>query len=137
VDGALRRPRFNALLLGLFAATALALAAVGIYGVTSYAAARRTREMGIRMALGAAPRDVRRLMIGQALGAGIAGIAIGLAAALAATRALQGMLFEVRPADPLTFAVVPVFLALVAALAGWVPARRAAALAPTEALRAE
>jgi predicted permease len=137
VDGALRRPRFNALLLGLFAATALALAAVGIYGVTSYAAARRTREMGIRMALGAAPRDVRRLMIGQALGAGVAGIAIGLAAALAATRALQGMLFEVRPADPLTFAVVPLFLALVAALAGWVPARRAAALAPTAALRAE
>jgi putative ABC transport system permease protein len=137
VDSALRRPRFNTLLLGFFAAAALALAGVGIYGVTSYAAARRTREMGIRMALGAGPGQVRRLVIGQALRAGAVGIAIGLAAALAGTRLLSGLLFEVRPADPLTFAAVPIFLALVAALAGWVPARRAAKLAPTAALRAE
>jgi predicted permease len=137
VDTALRRPRFNALLLGFFAAAALALAGVGIYGVTSYAALRRTREMGIRMALGAGPGEVRRLVIGQALGAGAVGIAIGLAAALAGTRLLRGLLFEVHPADPLTFAAVPLFLAFVAALAGWVPARRAARLAPTTALRAE
>ena len=137
VESALRRPRVNTLLLGFFAATALALAGVGIYGVTSYAAARRTREMGIRMALGAGPDQVRRLVIGQALSAGAVGIAIGLAAALAGTRLLSSLLFEVHPADPLTFAAVPIFLALVAGLAGWVPARRAAKLAPTAALRVE
>ncbi|MDX2032924.1 MAG: ABC transporter permease [Blastocatellia bacterium] len=127
--------RFNMLLLSLFAAMALALAGVGIYGVMSYAVAQRTREIGIRMALGAQVRDVLRLVIGQGLRLALLGAALGLLGALAATRLLTTLLFGVRPGDPLTFLAVGLLLLGVALLACWIPARHAAKVDPMTALR--
>jgi putative ABC transport system permease protein len=124
-------------LLGAFAALALLLAGVGLYGVVSYSVSQRTREIGIRVALGATSRSVVRMTMQQGATLASAGLVIGLAAALALTRLLQSLLFETSPHDPLVYGVVAVGLLGVAALACWLPARRAAKVNPLEALRAE
>ena len=129
--------RFSMLLLGVFAAVAVALAAVGIYGVISYSVGQRTREIGIRIALGARPRDVLGLVVGRGLGLAAAGIALGVAGGLAVTHVISSLLFGVGARDPLTFASVAALLSLVALLACLVPARRAAKVDPMVALRYE
>lgn len=129
--------RFHLTLLGAFAGVALALAAVGIHGVIAYTVSRRTREMGVRMALGATTRDVLRLVVGQGLAVAVAGLAVGVVAALALRRLVASMLFDVQPADPLTFAAVSAVLLLVALVACLAPARRAARVDPAIALRYE
>src|SRR5262249_40897551 len=131
------QPRFNAVLLGIFSGIALLLAMVGIYGVLSYSVTQRTREIGIRMALGAAERDVIRMIAGDALRLAGAGISIGLALAFATTRYLGSLLFEVRPTDPLTYAGVSVLLTAIAVVASWIPARRATHVDPVRALRCD
>ncbi|HKW97000.1 MAG TPA: ABC transporter permease [Bryobacteraceae bacterium] len=135
--GATSRTRFNAVLLGMFAALALVLASVGIYGVVAHSVAARTREIGIRMALGADTCDVRRLVVGDGLLVALAGIAAGIPAALAATRLLTSFLYDTRPGDPLTFVAASLVLAAVAALASYIPARRATKIDPLVALRYE
>jgi ABC-type antimicrobial peptide transport system permease subunit len=126
-----------ATLLSGFGLLALLLAALGIYGVLAYAISRRTREIGVRMALGAQIKDVLTLVMRQGIGLLAMGIVLGLLGAFAATRLLRSFLFEVQPLDPLTFGVVVVLLASVALLACWLPARRAAKVDPMEALRYE
>ncbi|MDQ2870203.1 MAG: ABC transporter permease [Acidobacteriota bacterium] len=130
-------PRFATLLLSGFAALALLLAALGLYGVLAHAVSRRTAEIGIRMAIGARPSDVFALVARESLRLTAVGLMIGLAAALALTRLLRGMLFEVGPADPPTLLGVSILLLSVAFFATWLPARRATAISPIEALRQE
>jgi ABC-type antimicrobial peptide transport system permease subunit len=137
VADATARARFSAVLLGLFAATALLLAAIGIYGVTSLAVAVRTREIGIRMALGADGGRVQRLVVSEGAVMVTVGGAIGICAALAATRVLHALLFDVSPYDPGTYAAVVVILAGTAMLASWIPARRASRVDPLSAIRAD
>jgi predicted permease len=129
--------RFSTQLLTAFAALALALAAVGIYGVMAFVVGQRTREIGIRIALGARPGAVLRLVMRQALALATAGVMAGAAAALLLTRLLAGLLFEVRATDPLTYAAIACVLAATAALAAWRPARRAATVDPIAALRGD
>jgi putative ABC transport system permease protein len=129
--------RFGFALIGVFAALALVLAAIGLYGVLAYAIARRTREIGIRMALGAERRDIRRMVLQDAAKVIVAGLAVGGVAAFLATRAMTSLLYDTSPADPLTFAVVGLVLSGVALLASWIPARRAMAVEPVEAIRYE
>jgi putative ABC transport system permease protein len=129
--------RLTMLLLTVFAGTALLLAAVGIYGVIAYSVTERTQEIGIRMALGAQRGAVLRMVITQALVLAVTGIAVGGGGALLLTRLMEGLLFEVKPADPLTFGVVSGILAAVALLASYIPGRRATQVDPVIALRAE
>jgi len=135
--GALEEARFHTLLLAGFAEVAFLLCAVGIYGVISYDTSRRTREIGIRMALGAQPGDVARLIVGQGAWLAGCGISLGLAAAFALTRYMASMLYEVEPSDFPTFAVMAAMLGAVALLASYLPSRRAMALDPVAALRHE
>jgi len=137
LSASVAEPRFRTLILGLFSAIALALAAVGIFGVISYSVSRRTREIGIRIALGASRASVRSLVIGESAKLVFFGLAAGIPAALVLTRFLSTLLFDVRPADPLTFIGVAVLLALVALAASYVPARRAMRVDPMVALRYE
>jgi ABC-type antimicrobial peptide transport system permease subunit len=116
---------------------ALVLAAIGIYGIISYAVKRRTREIGIRMALGARPADVQRLVVGQGMRMAVIGLALGVVGALAATRLMTRLLYGVSATDPMTFAAIALLLAGVAFVASWVPARRALATDPTTSLRSE
>jgi putative ABC transport system permease protein len=133
----LNQPRFQATLLAGFAAIALLLAAIGIYGVTSHAVSQRTQEVGIRMAMGAARSDVRRLILRQHVTPALFGVSIGLAGALALSRFLTSLLYGVRAADPATYALVSLSLIAVAVAACWVPASRAMRVDPLVALRAE
>jgi predicted permease len=129
--------RFNMLLLGLFAALALVLTTIGLYGAVSYLVTQRTREIGIRMALGANRHQVLWLVLKQGMTLTAFGVAVGLVAAFALTRLLSNMLFGVAPNDPATFTAVSLLLALIAALACAIPARRAASIEPMQALRSE
>src|SRR4030095_12113985 len=129
--------RLYTLLLGAFALAALVLAAVGLYGLIAFSVAQRAHEMGIRVALGASRPEILRLVLGEGVGLAAVGTAIGVAAGLAATRALVGLMAGIQPNDPLTFALVAAMLLTCAALASYVPARRAAAADPLAALRAE
>jgi len=129
--------RFRTLLLSVFGLMALSLAAIGIYGVLSFAVASRTREIGIRIALGAERARVQRLVIGEGIGLVAVGAIVGVAGALAATRLLRTFLFELTPNDPLTYLMVVVVLGLVAVVSSWVPALRASRVDPVVALRAE
>ena len=137
VSAAISKERFQSLLLGLFAALALLLACVGLYGVISYAVVQRTHEIGVRMALGAKPVDVLRLVIRQGMGLTIVGLIVGVAAGSVVTRVLSDMLYGVSARDPLTFVGVPVLLLVVAFLACYIPARRATRIDPLTALRNE
>jgi putative ABC transport system permease protein len=129
--------RYPSLVIGSFAGLALILAMIGLYGLISYTVQQRTREIGIRMALGAQPADVLKLVIGQGVGAVLGGVAIGVAAALALTRLMASLLFGVRPTDVVTFASVAVLLTGVALAASYIPARRAMRTDPLNALRHE
>jgi putative ABC transport system permease protein len=131
------RPRFNLLVMGVFAALAFVLAAIGIYGVMAYTVAQYTREIGIRMALGAQPGDVLKLIVGQGLVLALIGIAIGVAGAFGLTRLMKSLLFEVTATDPLTFVCVSMLLLVIAVLACYLPARRATKIDPVIALRYE
>ena len=130
-------PRLYALLIGCFAAVALGLAVVGIFGVVSHMVVQRTREIGVRVALGAEQGEIQRFVISQGMRPVAFGLAAGIIGAMALTRSMEKLLFEVEPTDPLTFAVVVVVLGTVAAMACWIPARRAARLDPIAALRSE
>jgi len=123
--------------LSLFGALALFLAACGIYGVVAYAVAQRRREIGVRMALGAQRRNILVLVLRQGMKLAGIGVAMGAALALALTRVIRSLLYEVDPSDPVTFAGVALLLTLAALLACWLPARRAANADPMEALRTE
>jgi putative ABC transport system permease protein len=136
VDAQLARPRFYLVLVGVFAVLAVVLAAVGVYGVVAYVVAQRTREIGVRMALGAGQGDVVRLMLWQGLRPAMVGLAVGLGAALAGSRLIQGLLFEVPPHDLATYAGVTVLLLAIVAVACAIPARRASDVPPSDSLRA-
>ena len=130
-------PRFNTTLLSIFAAVALVLTIIGLYGVMSYSVAQRTNEIGIRMALGARRGQVLAMVLRQGLAPIVIGLALGLGGAAAGTRYLEGLLFGLTPLDPPTFAYVAIAFALVALLASYVPARRATRVDPLVALREE
>jgi putative ABC transport system permease protein len=129
--------KLNLFLFGLFSALALVLASIGLYGVVAYSVGQRTQEFGIRMALGAQPRDVLRLVLTQGLKLALAGTVIGITVALALSSVVRQLLFGVRPADPFTIACVALILTIVALVACWLPAFRASRIEPTQALRIE
>jgi putative ABC transport system permease protein len=137
IDDSVAERRFQMLLLGIFAGAALALAGVGIYGVISYAVTERTREIGIRLALGAQAGDLLRLIIGQGIKLISIGVAIGLLASFGLTRLMKNLLYDVTATDPTTFLLIPLLLAVVALLACYIPARRATKVDPLLALRHE
>jgi putative ABC transport system permease protein len=137
LGGAVSKARFSAVLLSLFAGLALVLAMLGVYAVMAYSVAQRTREIGVRLALGAAGSDVLRLVFGQGSALVVAGLVIGIAGTLAGSKALAALLFGVSGTDPASYAVATGVLAVVAAVALYLPARRASRLHPSIALRAE
>lgn len=137
VSASVARPRFYALLLGAFAGVALALAAIGIYGVMAYSVAQRTREIGIRAALGARSADLVALFLRRSVAMTVAGIVLGLGGAAAVTRSLEGMLFGLTPLDSVTFVLVSLLFAIVATMASYIPTRRATKVDPLVALRCE
>jgi len=137
LSGSLAGPRWNALLLGIFASLGLTLAAIGLYGVMSYFVAQRRHEVGIRMALGAQRSEVLRMVVREAMVLVAIGVAFGLLGAVALTRLLSNMLYGIKGLDPLTFISVSVLLAAVGALASYLPARRASRIDPMLALRHE
>jgi ABC-type antimicrobial peptide transport system permease subunit len=129
--------RFSAVLMGALAALGLTLAIIGLYGVMAYSVSRQTGEMGLRVALGATPREIFKMVVGRGLRIILSGLALGLAGALLLTRFLSGALYRVNPSDPLTFGLVAALLAIVALAACYVPARRATKVDPIVALRYE
>jgi putative ABC transport system permease protein len=131
------RESFNMLLLSIFAASALVLASIGIYGLMAYSVQQRTQEMGIRMALGADRTRIRNLVVWQGMQLAIAGMVLGICASFALTRLIASFLFGVKSWDPVVFVAVPAILSAVALLAVWLPAARASRLNPIAALRAE
>jgi putative ABC transport system permease protein len=131
------QPRFRAVLVASFAAVALLLAGVGLYGLISYTVAQRIPEIGVRLALGATPLQVATLIVRQGVALAIAGVAIGIAGALAATRLLEGLLFSVSATDPTVYSALALMLLAIAALACYLPARRAMRVDPLTALRSE
>jgi len=137
LSGTLAQPRLSLMLLSVFALIALIMAMIGVYGVMSFTVSQRTREIGIRMALGAQQRDVLKMVIEQGLWLVLLGIGIGVAGALGLTRVMKSLLFGVSATDPVTFAVIPLILAAVAILACYLPARRATKVDPMIALRIE
>ncbi|MDT5296556.1 MAG: putative transport system permease protein, partial [Acidobacteriota bacterium] len=137
VADSLAQRRFSMFLFGVFAALALVLAVVGLYGVMSYAVAQRTHEIGLRMALGAQGRDVLRMIIGQGMTLVAVGLGLGLLGALMLTRVMSSLLYGVSATDPLTYAGIALLLAAVAFLASYIPARRATKVDPMVALRYE
>ena len=137
ISNAVWQPRFNLIPIALFAVLALTLAAVGIYGVMAYTVTQRTQEIGIRVALGARRGDVLKLMLGHGLRLALLGTVIGMAGALGLTRLMTGLLYEVKPSEPITFLGVSALLTSVTLLACWLPAHRAAKLDPMVALRTE
>ena len=128
---------FTLTLLGIASVMALVLSAIGLYGVVSYVVGERRGEIGIRVALGAQRGDVGRMIVMQSVRLAVIGVVVGVVAALATTRLLQSLLFEVQPTDPVTLVAVAAGLVLLAALASWLPARRAMRVDPVEALRAQ
>jgi ABC-type antimicrobial peptide transport system permease subunit len=137
ISGSLADRRLTEILLGGFALLALTLAAVGIYGVMSLFVTNRSREFGIRLAVGAEPASVLRLVLGEGLGLAVLGALLGITGALVLTRWMTGLLYEVSAADPAVFVLVPMLLVAIALLSCWPPSRRAARSDPLEALRAE
>jgi predicted permease len=137
VDESLARRRFSMLLLGAFASFALVLATIGIYGVMAYLVSQGTREIGIRMALGASQRNVLTLVVRQGMALTLSGVMLGLAAAFLLTRMMRSLLFGVEPADPITFAAISFLLLMVALLASYIPAQRASRIDPMVSLRCE
>jgi predicted permease len=137
VSSSVARPRFAMAVLGAFGLSSLLLAAVGVYGVLSYAMTRRRREMAVRMAIGATPREVRRLALHAGVRLAAIGVAVGLALALAGGRAVRALLFEVSATDPITLVAVGTVLLGAAVLASWLPARRATLVSPAEVLRGD
>ena len=129
--------RLNLFLLGTFAASALALALMGIYGVIAYSVTQRTQEIGVRAALGAQRGQIVGMVVRQGIGTALFGIAVGLGAAFGLTRLMASLLYEVTPSDPATFAAVAFLLTAIALLAAWIPARKAARVDPLVALRYE
>jgi putative ABC transport system permease protein len=137
IDDARAPMRFNLILIAIFGIVALTLASVGLYSVMAYSVSQRSHELGIRIAVGASPRDILQLVLGQGIRLTLFGAAFGLLASLLVTRALASLLFGVSATDPVTFIAVPIVLALVAMLACYLPARRAMRVDPMIALRYE
>ena len=131
------RTSFTLTMLAIAGTMALALGIIGIYGVISYAVSQRTREIGIRLALGAQKKELKWMFVRSALTLTVIGVAIGIAAAAALTQSMKSLLFGISPLDPITYLTVPLVLAAAAILASYLPARRAASINPVEALRVE
>jgi ABC-type antimicrobial peptide transport system permease subunit len=137
VDESLARRRFSMLLLGVFASIALALATIGIYGVMAYLVNQGTRELGIRMALGASPRNILKLVVRQGMALAFAGVTLGLAASFLFTQLIRSLLFGVRATDPITFTGISFLLAIITLLACSIPAQRASRIDPLTSVRCE
>jgi len=132
--GTVAQPRFQMILLMVFASIAVALAAIGVYGIMAYTVSQRTPEIGVRMAVGASPNRVVRMVVWQGARLAVMGVVLGMIAAALAAGAMQTLLFDIKGIDPLTFAAAPVFLGIAAILASYIPARRAARISPLAAL---